>query len=100
MHLTCGSVVEVLVDKLGCVRVSNGAIKKLVAGGPKHTSLEALGMSLKAGGGTLETTLSLMYSAMMVGCMGCNWNNGGVDWGVGVAGQAQNFLRGHGKGPR
>lgn len=94
-------MVEVLVDKLGVgVWVSNGAIAKLVAGEPKHTSLEAFEMSLKAGGGTLETTLSLMYSAMMMSCMGCNCKNGGGFGGVGVVGQAQNFLGGHDKGPR
>ena len=99
-RLTCGSVVEVLVDELEGVRVSNGAIVKLVAGEPKHTSLEAFAMSLKAGGGTLGMMLStLTYSGMMAACLGCNWKNRGVFWG-GVVGQAQNFLRGHGKGPR
>jgi hypothetical protein len=79
VRLTCGSVVEVLVDKLEGVRVSNGAIMKLVAGEPKHTSLEAFAMSLKAGGGTLGTRLStLTYVVMMVVCLGCNWKNRGV----------------------
>jgi hypothetical protein len=77
---TCGRVVEVLVDKLAIVELAIAQSEGQRA--PKHTSLEALAMSLKAGGGNLGTTFStLTYSDMiaMVGCRawGCEGCCGG-----------------------
>lgn len=69
---TCGSVVEVLVDELhgGLLAVALSAALRR----PKHTSLDALAMSLNAGGGNLGTIFStLTYSVMMAGCVGNVW---------------------------
>lgn len=60
-RLTGSSVVEVLVDELQDGVVSDCVILELYLGSHKHTSLEALAMSLKAGGGNLGT----IFSAMM-----------------------------------
>jgi hypothetical protein len=73
MSPTCGSVVEVLVDKLRIYQLAIALFDSRWE--PKHTSLEAFAMSLKAGGGNLGTIFStLTYSDMIAvfggGCFG------------------------------
>ena len=62
---TCGRVVEVLVDELEGAE-SAGRSRAAVRGASKHTSFEALAMSLNAGGGNLGTSFSLTTYSVMV----------------------------------
>jgi len=87
-------VVEVLVDELEEVRISNwpwGSDEELWIAGVKHTSLEALAMSLKAGGGNRGTTFStLTYSAMMESYgESWGWSRDGVMCGGGAERKAK-----------